>query len=137
MLEIVIIVIIIALILPCYYIKYKRNEKIRNAQRHGILIDGEHYKVYKVYRSSSYTDGGVYVKHHGVHDFHEIMLISPKDEQLFITEKHLFYCLKVRKHSTSIVENGKTITRWAEWEIDPKGRDEKGLGYNEVYLFLY
>ena len=136
--KVVIIIIIVALLLLGYFIVEHKNEGIiRNAKSQGVIIDGKHFKVYKIYRSSSYTDGGVYKKHHDIHDFKEIMLVSPDKNKLHISEKQLIYCLKVRKHASRKMVDGKMTNKWAEWRIDPKGWDEKGLDSNDIYLFLY
>lgn len=103
----------------------------------GILIQGEHYKVYKICRSSSYTDGGVYVTHHEVRYFGELMLISPQGVKLHISESHLRYCLKVRKHKNSKEIEGRMSKRWAEWKIDPNGNDDVNFEGNVLYKWLY
>ncbi len=131
--------VLIICILPFLYmcVADARKTIINRAKSHGILIEGKHYKVYKIYRSSSYTDGGVYVKHHNVKDFGEFVLVSPEGQKLYISESHLRYCLKVRKHEDCTEINGKMTNRWAEWRIDPNGDDERNLGENDVYEWLY
>ena len=133
----IIIIIVATLVLVYSLIDFKRKKIVENAKSNGIIIDGKHYKVYKIYRSSSYTDGGVYIKHHDIHDFKEIMLVSPDNNKLYISEKQLLYCLKVRKHSSRKMVDGKMTNKWAAWRIDSKGWDEKGLDSNDIYLFLY
>ena len=134
---IIIIIIVVVLFFVYSIMDHKKERIIRSAKSHGVIIDGKHYRVYKIYRSSSYTDGGVYIKHHDIHDFKEIMLVSPDNNKLHITEKHLLYCLKVRKHASNKMIGGKMTNKWAEWSIDSNGWDEKGLDSNDVYLFLY
>lgn len=114
-----------------------RKTIVNRAQSHGIIIQGDHYKVYKIFRSSSYTDGGVYIEHHNVKYFGEVMLVSPKGVKLYISESHLRYCLSVRKHRNHKIVDGKMTNKWAEWRIDPNGNDEKNLGDNEIYKWLY
>lgn len=133
----IIVLLLVVIVFAYFIIERKKDEVIRSAQSSGIIIDGKHYMVFKIYRSSSYIDGGVYIKHNDIHDFHEIMLVSPDKNKLFISEKQLLYCLKVRKHPSRKEVNGKMTNKWAEWRIDPQGWDEKGLKSNDVYLFLY
>ena len=114
-----------------------RKRVLERALSHGIIIQGEHYKVYKICRSSSYTDGGVYVTHHEVRYFGELMLISPQAEKLHISESHLRYCLKVRKHKNSKKIEGRMTNRWAEWRIDPNGGDDVNYEGNVLYKWLY
>ena len=115
-----------------------RSELIDMAKSHGVLIDGAHYKVYKIYCETSYTDGGVYVRHHGVKDFNEILLVSPDNKKTYISESHFRYCLKVKKHPYKTVVNGKSTRWWSEWRIDPNGRDEIFFDKpNDIYLSIY
>lgn len=133
----IIVFLIIAAVLIYSFFDYQKKGIISKAKFHGILICGEHYKVYKIYRSSSYTDGGVYIKHHDVHDFGEMVLVSSDKREIYITESHLLYCLKVRKHNYKKQVEGKMTNKWAEWSIDNDGWDERGLANNDVYLSLF
>lgn len=128
-------VAVFALAVILYYFDGQKRI-IENAKYHGILIGGVHYKVYTVYRESSYTDGGFYVEHHSVKYFGEMMLISPKGNKIYISERHLMYCLKKKKHPCRQKIGGKWTYRWAEWTIDRYGDDER-INRNDIYLSLY
>ena len=130
---ILIVILPLAVFLGACCINDSKIEKVRTAKLHGILINGKHYKVYTVYISSSYTDGGVYVKHHDVKYFDEMMLLSQDREKIFISQSHLLYCLKVRKHTYSKKIDDKWTNKWSEWEIDWNVDDEL-LYPNDLYL---
>lgn len=116
----------------CY--KDARQRTIQRAKCHGIIIGGEHYKVYRVFRCESVTVGGLYEKFHGIHDFGEVLLVSPEGEEKMTTVSRLLFCLRKRKHGAPKIINGEKINRWSIWEIDPNGSDERGLNTNEIYL---
>jgi len=130
---IIIVILLLAVFLGACCIDYAKNEKVKSAKFHGILINGKHYKVFSVYRSSSYTDGGVYVKHHNVKYFDEMMLLSQDKNKIFISQSHLLYCLKVHKHTYSKKIDDKWTKKWSEWEIDWNVDDEI-LHQNDIYL---
>lgn len=133
-----ILIPIVVLLIGCLglYIG-KKSSILQKAKSNGILIKGRHYKVYMLYRCSSYTDGGVYRKHHEPKYFNEVMLVSPEGERLFISESHLKYCLKVRNHKKCRkAVDGKMTSRWSEWEIDSNGNDVD-YGENDIYTWLY
>lgn len=114
-----------------------KREKIELAKRHGIKRRGKHYKVYQIYRCSSYTEGGVYRKYNDTHDFGEIMLVSPDDERMVISTRQLLYNLKKRKHDRIKRKvDGVMTDTWSEWVIDWDYEDEEGLSHNDIYLFL-
>ena len=133
MMEVIYVAIIIAFCaVYCYTIKKRRT--MESAKSKGLIIDGKHYKVYRVLRCESVTMGGLYQTHHNIHDFGEVLLVSPKGEEIMTTESRLLFCLKKRKHEANKIVNGKRISRWSEWEIDPNGSDERGLRSNVIYL---
>lgn len=133
-----IIVLIVIFFISICREEYKKGV-IERAKTYGILICGEHYKVYTIYRESSCTDGLVYVKHHNVRYFGEMMLAAPDGRSIYISEKHLRYCLKVRKHDCKKIKiNGKWTSRWSEWKIDPDGDDIRDIcSNNDIYLGIY
>lgn len=134
-----IVFLLIAIVFVLYsYFEHKKKSIIESAKDSGIIINGEHFKVYTIYRCSSYTEHLVSRQYHDVHYFGEIMLVSSNNQRLYTTEKRLLYCLKVRKHEHKRkVGDGDWTNKWAEWIIDPDGWDEKGLSQNDKYLSLY
>ena len=121
----VISALILLLLLYAAICRDKRKTVLDKAKSHGILIKGEHCKVYKIYRTSSYTDGGLSRKYHNIKYFGEIIVEYPDGSRIHISEEHLRYCLKVRKHErTKTKINGIWTDKWSEWRIDPNGDDE-------------
>lgn len=121
----------------CYSLSEKRKRVVEDAKYHGILINRVHYKVYKIYRSPSYTDGGWYIQHHDVKYFGEVMLVSPEGQKLYVSESHLRHCLRTRYHKNQKTKiNGKMTNWWPEWRIDPNGDDEY-LKKNDIYSWMY
>ena len=112
------------------YKEFKTNNLIYSAKNNGLLINGKHFDVYTVYRRSDEDMNDV-------HDYGEIMLVSPNKERTIINVKHLLYCLKVRKHeSKRTVGEGTMTNKWAEWEIDTNWSGLRSLGSHQVYLSL-
>ena len=128
------IVIILILAFACQ--SSWKSKIINDANHYGILIRGVHYNVYSLYREESYTDGGVYVTHHGVKYFGEILLKTEDGDKLFVSEKHLRHCLKKRKHQCKRSENGKMTYWWSEWNIDWK-HENNNPSHNIIYTWLY
>ena len=125
-----IILFIVTLFIFLFVEEYRKGT-INRAKEHGILIQGEHYSVFTILRESSYTQGEVYVKHHNVKYFGEIMLLSPEKKRIYISERHLLYCLKVRKHDYKSKIEGKWTYRWSEWKIDLNSYDNNCINsYN-------
>ena len=110
--------------------EFKTNNLIYSAKNNGILINGKHFNVYTVFRRSDEDKNDV-------HNYGEIMLVSPDKERTIIHVKHLLYCLKVRKHeSKRTVGEGKMTNKWAEWEIDTNWSGQRSLSPHQVYLSL-
>jgi len=131
------LLIIAIIILPFAWYSIKQGHKRRiidDAKSNGILIDGEHCKVFTIYRYRSFTDGGVYKQYDDEQYFHEMMIEFPDKTKMYISEEHLLFCLKRRKHSGKKEVNGKMTNKWSEWIIDPDGWDERGLDKNDIYL---